>query len=789
MPNVGDLIGPYRLVALLGKGAMGEVWRAKDERLERHVALKVLPAELATDPERRARMLREARAAAAIRHANVVTLYDVIEHGGSDILVMELVDGRTVSEVLRKEGAPELAVGLRWVEQIADALVAAHARRILHRDIKAANVMVTSDGSIKVLDFGLAKQHDSINAASSLASMKPIGPSGEAIALDATMASGDGRGELGTAPTVAANFATMATMSSAPTMYETGDGALLGTPIYMAPEQISGGEPRARSEVFSVGVLAFEILTGAVPYSATTVDQLFEQILNKPVPATPKLAEPIAAILTRALAKDPEARFPTMSTFRDAVAEQRRRIDSPRSRTRLVAIIAAIVVLASVALWWRSHRDHSRPGDAYVARALEEYDVFYNDMALSSLRAALREAPLHPRANAYMILFGGAPAADRDAALAAAKRALPETHERGKDRALLTAAIAYAEQGAAPARDALDAIGADHSRELQFWAAELDFRSGRYEVTRDEYRALLADTAKQFRGRIYDHYSSVLLYLDDPDEALRVGTLYRDAFPGEADAVGVYATTLAAAGKLAEARAAAEDADRLNEGEDTLAGLAKVLALQAFAATPHDEALFARSLELYQQSVDRAGPSRRPLRRAALGFLQWIHGDVAAAKATVAPCLTGGADASARERGMCLFVAGVIDPAHADPIAGQLDELASQAQPTRPSYGSPTSLARLVRARIHFFGGGCVVDPTRPDVATPPSAIDEARYTAPLDFYGAYHVPFFATYALCERAALLASEGDRAGARAVLEPVAKRAPDRTWLLNALARVQ
>ena len=181
-------------------------------------------------------MLREARAAAAIRHANVVTLYDVIEHDGSDILVMELVDGRTVSEMLRKQGAPELATGLRWIEQIADALVAAHERRILHRDIKAANVMVTADGSIKVLDFGLAKQHDSISAAGSLVAMRPIGPSTEALALDATMPSDDG--------------------STSSTLYETGDGALLGTPLYMAPEQIGGAEPRARSEVFSVGVLA-----------------------------------------------------------------------------------------------------------------------------------------------------------------------------------------------------------------------------------------------------------------------------------------------------------------------------------------------------------------------------------------------------------------------------------------------------------------------------------------------------------------------------------------------------
>ncbi|MBL0218887.1 MAG: protein kinase [Myxococcales bacterium] len=116
MPESGDLVGPYRLVSQLGKGAMGEVWRARDERLDRYVALKVIPADLAGDVERRARMLREARAAAAIRHHNVVTLFDVVSHQGDDILVMELVEGRTLSETLRKDGPPTFEVALRWIE-------------------------------------------------------------------------------------------------------------------------------------------------------------------------------------------------------------------------------------------------------------------------------------------------------------------------------------------------------------------------------------------------------------------------------------------------------------------------------------------------------------------------------------------------------------------------------------------------------------------------------------------------------------------------------------------------
>ncbi|HEY1546292.1 MAG TPA: serine/threonine-protein kinase [Kofleriaceae bacterium] len=748
MADAGDLLGPYRLIAQLGKGSMGEVWRARDERLDRQVALKVLPAELASDPERRARMLREARAAAAIRHANVVTLYDVIEHAGSDILVMELVDGRTVAEILRKQGKPDLATGLRWIEQIADALVAAHSRRILHRDIKAANVMVTADGSIKVLDFGLAKEHD---AAGSMTSMKPFVPeprkSREEIAYDATL-------------------------------YHTTDGALLGTPMYMAPEQIAGAEPGARSEVFSVGVLAYEIVAGAPPYSATTVDALFKQILNGS-PALGKLPERVRGIVGRALEKEPKDRYPSMRALRDAIAAAR----APSKRWRWIAAVAIIALAASL-VWWRTRVIPDRPGDAYVARALDEYDLFYNDKALSSLRAALRIAPDHPRANAYMLLFGDAPATDRDAALAAAKRAVARAGDRSKDHALLVAAIAYAERGAGAAHDALASETADRDRELAFWSAELDFRSGRYEAARDEYAALIATPAKQFRGRIYDHDSGVLLYLDDPSEALRVGTLYRDGFPGEADAEGVYATTLAAAGKLDEALAAAQDAARLNEGEDTLAGLGKVYAMKALAGSQRDDASLARAIELYTQSLARANASRRPLRRAALGLLRWIAGNRDAAMTTVAPCLAGGSDATAPERGACLFVAGVLDPAHADAIAAQLDELAAKATPTDPAYGSPKSLAQLVRARAQFFAGGCVVD------AVPVKAnVDEAAYTAPVDFYAAYHVPFFATYAICEHAALLAITGDRAAADALLAPVASRAPNRGWLVRALERYE
>jgi tetratricopeptide (TPR) repeat protein len=737
VPEAGDLVGPYRLVSQLGKGAMGEVWRARDERLDRYVAVKVLPADAVGDLERRARMLREARAAAAIRHRNVVTLFDIVSHQGDDILVMELVEGRTLSETLRKDGAPTLEVALRWIEGVADALVAAH-------------IMVSPDG-IKVLDFGLAKLRDTEAAASSSSGMRPA-VSNTKIALDETMPSVSSNDELDS--------------------YKTQIGSLLGTPLYMAPEQIAGELPDERSEVFSVGVLAHEILAGKPPYTATTLDALFRQITKDP--------DSIVDIVLRALEKEPSARFPTMAALRDAIAAERKRRFAPPGR-RWPLVVAAVVLVAGAGVGvyaWRAQQpEPARPGDEYVKRALSEYDVFYNDKALSSLRAALSVAPEHPRANAYVILFGGASEVDRTKAVDAAKRSRPTLAAGSKDRLLLDVAIARADEGAAKAREILGTATKD--RELAFWAAELDYHSGNYAAAREEYKALLASTDNQLRGRIYDHYSSVLLYVDEPTEALRIGTLYRDAFPGEADAVAVYATTLGAAGKHTEAIAAAEEALRLAEGEDTLAGLAKVLALSGDRA---------RAKELYQRSLDRAGPSRRPVRRAALALLQWIDGDPAAA-ATVAPCLDGGADAGARERGACLFVAGVIDPAVAERAATQLDALATAATPAQPAYGAPASLAKLVRARARFFGGACMKEasPHDPTALTDPQLT--VAYAAPLDFYAAYHVPFFATWAVCERAALLAANGDRAGAAQLLRAVADRAPNRTWISETVKRYE
>jgi serine/threonine protein kinase len=781
VPEPGVRIGPYRLLSRLGRGAMGEVWRARDERLDRYVALKVLPAGATGDPERRARVLREARASAAVPHPGVVTLFDVVSDEGDDVLVMELVDGQTLSDRLKGQGPPPLRQALDWLIAIADALAAAHGKGILHRDIKSANVMITVSGGVKVLDFGLAKLRDSGGGAMAappppsatpgpLASttvarrptaQRPLASGSVEDTLDAVSDSHD--------PVASLEATVDATPGAA---FQTHAGTLLGTPMYMAPEQIAGRPPDERSEVFSLGVIGYELLAGKPPYEARVVDELFAQISHEPAPplAAP---EPVAAIVARALAKDPAARFARMSELRDALIAARQQLFSPRRWPYAIALVAAAAIAAAVALWLGRDRGvPDGPGDAYVRRALDEYDLFYGDKALSSLRAALREAPDHPRASAYLLLIGGD--ADRGVAVDSADRAV--VRSGGKDRALLEAALALVRRGPRAAREALRATGSG-DRELAFWAAELAFRAGDYATAQTEYAVLLSDPEQTFRGRIYDHQSAVLIWSDEPDEALRIGALYRAAFPGEADAVGVHATTLAIAGRSEEAIAAAEDALLLAEGEDTLAGLGKVLALAGD---------LPRARDLYARSLARASEPRRPIRRAALALLQWMDGDLPGARATVTPCLPGGPDAGARTRGACLFVAAVVDPALAEVAAAELDGLAATASAIDPAYGEPAQLAALARARTRFFGGGCLVPPPpAPLPAGDVAAALDAVYRGPVDFYAAYHVPFFATWATCERAALLAGH-DRPRARTLLQATADRGPGRWWLLDDLA---
>jgi eukaryotic-like serine/threonine-protein kinase len=296
----GRQIGPYRLIVRLGAGAMGEVWRALDTRLGRSVAIKVLPSTFTGDPERRARMLREARAAAGVPHANVVTLFDIGSDGGEDYLVMELVEGRTLAERLR-EGPIELAEALDIVAGVADALAAAHKRGVLHRDVKAANVMLTPAGQVKVLDFGLAKLRAGAAAPAAADPARAARRSApHEVALDTTVPSQGG------------------------SLDETQEGTLLGTPAYFSPEQAQGRLPDEKSEIFSLGVLAYEMIAGQSPFVGGTFDALCESILRcqpPPLEAPPAVRE----VVDRALRLDPGERFADMAECSRAPTTRGRR--------------------------------------------------------------------------------------------------------------------------------------------------------------------------------------------------------------------------------------------------------------------------------------------------------------------------------------------------------------------------------------------------------------------------------------------------------------------------------
>jgi serine/threonine protein kinase len=351
----GTRLGPYEISALLGAGGMGEVYRARDTRLDRVVAIKVLPPELAAAGSFRERFEREARLIAALSHPNICTLHDVGRQDGIDFLVMEYLDGETLAARLARQGsfggspgrrAPlPLDETLRIGTELADALAAAHRAGIVHRDLKPGNVILTKRGA-KVLDFGLAKLG--------------AGLAGDAHAHSATS-----------------------------TQPLTGSGALVGTLPYMAPEQLEGRDVDARTDIFALGSILYEMAAGRRPFSGESQASLIAAILDRdpePISQIDEVTPPgMDRLVRKCLAKDPEARWQSASDIADelrwiasgsgtAVAATPGPVRGhPRSRVRL-AWAAAIAVLAlaaigSVIVWLPRQTPVSPPSDARHVQA------------------------------------------------------------------------------------------------------------------------------------------------------------------------------------------------------------------------------------------------------------------------------------------------------------------------------------------------------------------------------------------------------------------------------------
>jgi serine/threonine protein kinase/tetratricopeptide (TPR) repeat protein len=296
----GTKLGAYEIQSPLGTGGMGEVYRATDTKLGRDIALKVLPAEMARDPERLARFRREAKALAQIDHPNIVTIYSVEDVDGVHFLTMQLVEGLPLDRLISQSGLPVDQI-IAIAGSLAAALAAAHEKGIIHRDLKPANVMVTNDGRVKVLDFGLAKD-------------------------------------------VRAESSSDATLTSAG---HTQVGVVMGTPAYMSPEQTSGRPIDHRTDIFSLGVVLHEMATGQRPFDGTSSAELVSAILRDTPPSVtdlrPDLPSDLARIIRRCLEKDPRHR---LQTARD-VSNEFRDLAQVASRPTLVPVSASRGVAAA----------------------------------------------------------------------------------------------------------------------------------------------------------------------------------------------------------------------------------------------------------------------------------------------------------------------------------------------------------------------------------------------------------------------------------------------------------
>jgi eukaryotic-like serine/threonine-protein kinase len=316
---IGKTLGHYQITEKLGEGGMGVVYKARDTHLDRFAALKVLPPEKVSDPERKRRFIQEAKAASALNHPSIITIYDIDQADGVDFIAMECVAGKTLDELIPRKGM-RLSLALKYAVQIADALARAHGVGIIHRDLKPSNVMVNEHGLVKVLDFGLAKLTE------------VAGPEAETVSA------------------------------------RTGEGTILGTTAYMSPEQAEGKHVDTRSDIFSFGSMLYEMLTGQRAFQGDTRASTIASILRedpKPISqVSERLPRDAEKIVRRCLRKDPERRFQTMADLRVALEELKEESDSgvletagvvkPSPRRRFIWAIGvlAALVIAMVGVWF-----------------------------------------------------------------------------------------------------------------------------------------------------------------------------------------------------------------------------------------------------------------------------------------------------------------------------------------------------------------------------------------------------------------------------------------------------